>query len=217
MKLQKGFLAVLLGGIFLLTSCKCERKGEYAVPADEGATTLVETGSEVASKLDADGNYIYDVGGNTEIKLPDGTALTVGENSTENKLFGMLSNPDFSVSDDKTQGWVTFDRVYFQTGKADLTETSKAQVENIIAILKAFPDATVKIGGYTDNTGSEDVNMKVSSERAQTVANGIIVGGVDASRVANEGYGQNHFVCEANDTDECRAQNRRVDIRVTKK
>lgn len=219
MKLQKGILTVLLGGAFLLTSCKCERKGEYAVPAAEGeaAAAVADTADASASKLDADGNYIYDIGGNTEITLPDGTKMTVGDNSTEYKLFGMLNDPGFQVSDDKTQGWISFDRVYFQTGKADLTDASKAQVENIIAILKAFPDATAKIGGYTDNTGTEEVNMKVSGDRAKTVADRIIAGGVDGARIASEGYGPNHFVCEANDTDECRAQNRRVDIRVTKK
>lgn len=219
MKLQKGLTAVLLGGAFVLTACKCERKGEYAVDntATETAVSAQENEGQTGSNLDENGNFVYNVGANTDITLPDGTKMTVGENSTENKLFGMINNPEFKVSDDKTQGWVTLDRVYFETGKAELTESSKAQIANIITLLKAFPDVKVKMGGYTDNTGAEDVNMRVSGERAATVAKMLTDGGVDSARVASEGYGANHFVCEANDTDECRAQNRRVDIRITQK
>lgn len=191
------------------------RKKKGSWPAEDTAT--VDTATATVSKLDADGNYIYDIGDNTEITLPDGSKMAVGENSTENKLFAMLNDANFAVSDDKTQGWVTLDRVYFSTGKADLTANSEAQVANIITLLKAFPTATVKVGGYTDNTGDAAVNQKVSTERAKSVADKLIAGGVEAARIESEGYGAQHFVCPANDSDECKAQNRRVDLRITKK
>src|SRR5690606_3827267 len=168
-------------------------------------------------KIDADGNYIYEVGNLFDLNLSNGTKLNVGENSFENKFFKQLSDNNFAVSSDKTQGWITLDRVYFPSGKSDLTGISDAQIKNISEILKAFPTATVKVGGYTDNTGSTDVNMKVSGERAKSVAEKIITNGIDASRIESEGYGAQHIVCPANDTDECMAQNRRVDIRITKK
>src|SRR5690606_16003726 len=152
-----------------------------------------------------------------EIKLPNGTSLSVGEKSSENRLFTMLNDANFTVSEDKTQGWVTLDRVYFPTGKAALTETSKTQIANLVHLLKAFSTASVKVGGYTDNTGDATVNKQVSTDRAKTVADQIIAGGIEANRIESEGYGAEHFVCEANDTDECKAQNRRVDIRITKK
>ena len=215
MKLQKGILAVLVASSLAFTACKCEKKEGIVAPAEETAT--VDTATATVSKLDADGNYIYDIGDNTEITLPDGSKMEVGENSTENKLFAMLNDANFAVSDDKTQGWVTLDRVYFSTGKADLTANSEAQVANIITLLKAFPTATVKVGGYTDNTGDAAVNQKVSTERAKSVADKLIAGGVEAARIESEGYGAQHFVCPANDSDECKAQNRRVDLRITKK
>ncbi|MGB6083804.1 OmpA family protein [Moheibacter sp.] len=218
MKLQKGILAVLVGSSLIFTACKCEKKEGIAVaPAED--TLRIDTNADdlPASKLDADGNYIYDIGNNTEIALPDGGKIEVGENSTENKLFGMLNNANFTVSDDKTQGWVTLDRVYFATGNSQLTPNSEAQVANLITLLKAFPNASIKVGGYTDSTGDAAVNQRVSTERAKAVADKIIAGGVDASRIESEGYGAQHFVCPANDTDECKAQNRRVDIRITKK
>lgn len=220
MNLKNGTLAIAVCGAFLITSCKCERKENLAPIAGTENQTDVDTtnlNSATTSKLDADGNYVYDVGNNVEITLPDGKKFSVGENSTENKLFKMLNDSNFKVSDDKTQGWVTLDRVYFATGKADLTSNSQAQVANVIALLKAFPNASIKVGGYTDNTGDAAVNKKVSTDRAKSVADQIISGGVEQAKIESEGYGADHFVCPANDTDECKAQNRRVDIRITKK
>lgn len=216
MKLNKGILAVLVGSTLFLTACKCEKNPNIATTPVAETENVGATETTVA-KIDADGNYIYDLGNNININLPDGSTMNVGEKSSENKLFAMLNDANFTVSDDKTQGWVTLDRVYFPTGKADLSANSDAQVANLVNLLKLFPTATVKVGGYTDSTGDAAVNKQVSTDRAKAVANKIIAGGIDASRIESEGYGAEHFVCEANDTDECKAQNRRVDIRITKK
>src|SRR5690606_40323897 len=135
-KAKTGILTLLIGSSFLLTSCKCDKN---AVVQDSAATDTEQVDTSLAtSRLDAEGNYIYDIGNNIEIALPDGSKMSVGENSTENKLFGMLNDANFKVSDDKTQGWVTLDRVYFSTGKAELTANSEEQVDNIITLLKAF-------------------------------------------------------------------------------
>lgn len=216
----KLFSIALCCSLFIF-SCKCDKptNNSNIVSTEEipdSSEANMEMEAEI-SKLDTDGNYIYEVGAPLDLTLSTGIKLNVGENSSENKLFTQLNSADFTVSDDKTQGWITLDRVYFSTGKADLTGTSENQIRNIVEILKAFPNASVKIGGYTDNTGDATVNKRVSTERAKTVADKIILGGITASRIENEGYGADHFVCPANDTDECKAQNRRVDIRITKK
>uniref|UniRef100_UPI00286E2A65 OmpA family protein n=1 Tax=Flavobacterium sp. TaxID=239 RepID=UPI00286E2A65 len=170
------------------------------------------------SKLDADGNYIYDLGENTVVKLPSGQELKVGKLSSEFKLFSFLSDPKSVVDADKSKGWISLDRTYFVSGKSELTEASNEQIVNLAAILKSFPKAVIKVGGYTDNTGDLAINQKISQERADFVkakleAAGIVKGAV----VKAEGYGPLHPICEANDTKECQAQNRRVDVRVTVK
>lgn len=177
----------------------------------------VNTTTTNTSKLDAQGNYIWDVGNEIVIKLADGTELKVGENSTEAKLFKFLSDANAKVSDDKKIGWITLDRVYFETNKDVLTANSQQQLKNIAAILKNFPTAKIKFGGYTDNTGSDDINKPLSEKRAKMAANELTKLGVAAAHVESEGYGSQHPICPANDTDECKAQNRRVDIRVTAK
>lgn len=165
------------------------------------------------------GNYVYNTGNEIDIRLNNGTTLRVGENSTEAKLYNMLSNANFTINDeDKTKNWVTFDRVYFETGKSVLTATSQTQVKNVAAILKSFPSASIKIGGYTDNTGDASVNKKISDDRAKIVMKELINSGAGNMQVTEAvGYGPQHPVCASNDTPECKAQNRRVDLKVAAK
>lgn len=218
--MKKSILALTV--LLALASCKKEQNGNKDVLPAEGVAQQDSVKQEVdtvqvATVLDEDGNYIYNVGQLLDITLPDGSKINVGENSLESKLYKMLSDESFNVSEDKTQGWITLDGVTFSKGSANLKDNSKKQIDNLVAILKAYPSANVKFGGYTDNTGSSEANQKVSAQRAEAVVNALIAGGVAADRLAAEGYGPEHPICPANDTDECKAQNRRVDLRVTKK
>lgn len=210
---QFAILSVL---VLSFTACKCD------VEQVESDNTINIVSAEIPTTnaigtLDENNNYIYNVGEFTDLILPNNDTLKVGISSTENKLASQLNSPDFKVSDDKTQGWVTLDRVYFETGKANITEASNTQIDHLIKILKAYPTANVKVGGYTDITGDSIVNQKVSTDRANTIAALFVSKGIAAPRIEAEGYGAKHFICEANDTEICLAQNRRVDIRVTKK
>ncbi len=131
----------------------------------------------------------------------------------ESKLVAFIE--DASKPVDKTT-WFSFDRLLFETGKSTLKPSSQEQLVNIAEILKAYPGVEVKIGGYTDNTGDAAANQKLSDERAKSVMAELVKLGIDEERMAAEGYGQEHPVA-SNDTEEGRAQNRRIDIRVTKK
>lgn len=151
--------------------------------------------------------------------MPDSTIIQTGQNSTEARLFNMLSDTSWYIdTTDKTKNWVTFDRVYFETGKSILTAESQTQVKNIATILKNFPNSSIKIGGYTDNTGDSAFNKKIADERAKIVMQGLITLGAGANQITEAiGYGPEHPVCPANDTPECKAKNRRVDLKVAAK
>ena len=165
--------------------------------------------------LNADGEYAYDLGNPYELKLKNGTVLNVGENSAEAKLVALLEDPNFAVDKNK---WITLDRVYFETGSEKLKDASKEQLENITKIMKAYPTLVLKMGGYTDNIGDDAVNMKVSGKRAQTAAVFVVQkGGFNPLKVESEGYGAAHFICPENDSEECKAVNRRVDVSVREK
>ncbi|WP_316822655.1 OmpA family protein [Pedobacter gandavensis] len=167
----------------------------------------------VEGKLNEAGDFVRDLGAKMTKKLPDGKEISIAENSVENKLIGFIEDKSKPV--DKTT-WFTFDRLYFETGKSTLKPESQEQLNNIAAILVAYPAVTLKLGGYTDNTGDAAVNKKISEERANTAKNELVKLGVDGKRLEAEGYGAEHPVA-SNDTPEGRAQNRRIDIRVTEK
>ena len=219
------WLLLLLAGIAALVYFMRGCNNETPPAATTTTTTTADTTRTMAAAPLAaptghfdtsTGNYIYDTGTNTTLKLSDGTTLTVGENSTEARLFKFLSDKSQTVSDDKTQGWISLDRVYFNTGKSTLTNESLAQLKNLGAILKAFPDATFKLGGYTDNTGAANTNVLLSADRANAARMAVVADGIAPGRVTAEGYGQEHPLT-SNDAPAGRAQNRRVDVRVTKK
>ncbi len=201
-----------------LYSCKCEKGTK--TDGDKAAVAATDSadadGAAALGAMDGD-NFVYNTGDTIDVNLPDGSVLRVGDKSTEAKLFNRL-NGDYAVSDSvKSDDWMVMDRVYFAVGKDELTPESKMQIENVSKIMKNFPNATLKLGGYTDNTGSEQTNVTVSTQRANSVMNDLVAEGIDASRLKAEGFGPQYPVCPANDTPECQAQNRRVDIRISAK
>ncbi len=125
---------------------------------------------------------------------------------------------DFVKSDKKVdkETWFDFDRLLFETGSAKLQPQSAEQLENVAEILKAYPEVGIKLGGYTDNTGDASANLKLSTDRAQSVMKELSDLDIDKGRLDAEGYGEEHPVA-SNDTEDGRARNRRISMRVTKK
>lgn len=165
--------------------------------------------------LNADGDYVYEVGGMKEFTLKNGTKINVPEGSAEAKLIAAMEDPNYQIS---KEHWITLDKVYFETGSDKIKESSKEQLDNIVAILKAYPNLVIKMGGYTDNTGAPEDNQKISNKRANAAAFYVRQkGGFLPLKIEAEGYGANHFICEENNTPECKAVNRRVDINIKAK
>jgi len=150
-----------------------------------------------------------------EKTLPGGFVLKGAPAGVEQLLASYIEDKAWPA--DKTT-WFDFDRLLFKTGSAELDlEKSKEQLANVTEILKAYPKVKLKVGGYTDNTGAAAANKKLSAERARSVVAQLVKGGIAADRLVAEGYGSEHPVCAANDTEECRAKNRRISVRATSK
>jgi cytochrome c oxidase subunit II len=149
-----------------------------------------------------------------DLKLADGTAMKGAvKEGVENNLITFIEDKTKMV--DKTT-WFSFDRLTFETAKATLMPESSEQLANVAAIMKAHPEVEVKIGGYTDNVGDAAKIMTLSNDRAKSVMAELVKLGVDEKRMKAEGYGD-QFPVGDNKTEEGRAKNRRIDIRVTKK
>lgn len=141
-----------------------------------------------------------------------GAELRGAADGVESKLIGFIEAGREPCTDKDC--WFTFDRLTFKTGSAELDmDQSAAQIENIHRILGAFPSVQLKIGGYTDNTGSDEGNMALSQARADAVVAAVAALGSAPERMDAEGYGA-QFPVASNDTEEGRAQNRRIDVRV---
>lgn len=110
---------------------------------------------------------------------------------------------------------VTFDNgILFETNRSDLNATSRDALTKFATSLKNSPDTDVTINGHTDNTGSREVNIRVSNERANSVANFLVNQGVNRARITTAGLAYDYPVAD-NSTAAGRAQNRRVEIFIT--
>ena len=145
-------------------------------------------------------------------ELPSGVNLRFPANGTEARLLAFIRGPGAVTKDN----WFEFDRLHFQTDSAVLRSDSMDQLSNVAAILKAYPSASAKIGGYTDNVGDSAANLQLSQMRAEAVRDQLQKLGIDAKQLTAEGYGDQHPVAD-NNTAEGRAKNRRVAILVTSK
>ncbi|MBP6624121.1 MAG: sodium-translocating pyrophosphatase [Chitinophagaceae bacterium] len=174
----------------------------------------VETSTTTSGTL-KDGEFVADLGEVTAVKLADGTELKVGVNSIEAKLVNFINSGTIDEND-KTKNWLSFDRLQFESGKSTLKPSSEEQLKNMVAILKAYPNVELKMGGYTDNTGTADGNLKLSDERAKSVMSRIVAMGIDAKRIEATGYGQEYPIGD-NANELGKAMNRRIDVKVSKK
>ncbi len=103
--------------------------------------------------------------------------------------------------------------VNFDTGKATLSKGSSTTLDKVVATLAKFDTVRVEISGHTDDTGSRELNMKLSSDRAATVRQYLIDHGIDASRIESRGAGPDEPI-DTNTTKPGRAANRRIEFRV---
>ncbi len=181
--------------------------GDAAGNVAEGAADMAKDAAGTV------GGALASLGDFFKTKLPNGFELNIPSLGVESKLVKFLAG-NGALSKDS---WYNFDRLTFATGSANLDmDKSAEQLENIAQIMKAYPNMKIKLGGYTDNTGSAEGNMKLSAARANAVKAALVAKVIDATRIETEGYGSAHPVA-SNDTAEGRAQNRRIAINITAK
>jgi OmpA-OmpF porin, OOP family len=174
---------------------------------------LSRNSASVNNAANSAANGAANLGAFVKASLPGGVDLNIPQNGMESKLLLYIQDPNAPVND---QTWFEFDRLTFDTGSANLQAASQEQLQNIANILKAYPNVKVRIGGYTDNTGSADANLRLSQNRADNVTSQLANLGVDSSRMDAKGYGEDHPVAD-NSTEQGRAQNRRIALHVTQK
>jgi len=159
--------------------------GNTALGAIIGAAVGGATGAVIGSQMDKQAEEIKE-------KVPDAKVERVGEGIvvefSSNILFG-------------------FDR-------SDLSAEAKENLDKLVVVLNEYPDTDIELQGHTDSKGSESYNQTLSEIRAGSVSAYLGLKGIQTSRMNVKGFGETLPKYE-NETDEGRAQNRRVEFLIT--
>lgn len=145
-------------------------------------------------------------------RLADGKQLLLSQRSVENLLITYIE----SNAPTSEKRWFTLDRLQFDTNRTELTPASQEQLRNIVDILRAYPDVEIQLGGYTDKSANEQMDRRLSQDRADAVRMALVKMGIGESRISAEGYGS-AYPLVPNDSEANRAKNRRIDLRVVEK
>jgi outer membrane protein OmpA-like peptidoglycan-associated protein len=145
---------------------------------------------------------------NISIALPNGQSVTVTRGSA---TYGLAT---FLAGSGATPQRFTLSPFNYDFASTKLTPESMKTVDELAAILNAYPTASIRVESHTDNVGTPESNLQLSQSRSEAVKGLLASRDVAASRIETAGLGQENPIA-TNDTTEGRAQNRRTDIVVT--
>ncbi|MFP4415645.1 MAG: OmpA family protein [Chitinivibrionales bacterium] len=103
--------------------------------------------------------------------------------------------------------------ILFDIGSAALRAQAQTNVNDLARVLQKYEDTNILIEGHTDSTGSDQLNLRLSEDRASSVARQLKSNGVIGSRISINGYGEDQPIAD-NGTMAGRQQNRRVEVAI---
>ena len=205
------------GGTILTATDNDVRSGEFYIS--------VKPGTRYTMNVSSDGYVLYSENISIENSSSMGMRIQMqsynGKRNVEPPVnSGSLVKNSVETDDKPTQimrdvmmAGETLHTVQFQLGSNSLTADSKNGLLELANYLKEHPSVKVELGGHADITGSEERNILISWYRAKSVYNVLLDLGVPASQMIRQGYGASMPI-ESNETEEGRARNRRVDVRI---
>jgi outer membrane protein OmpA-like peptidoglycan-associated protein len=192
----------LVAAVILLALFSIFRSKQAREPVQTAAQATADAASSAAEAVKARMK---------SLTLPGGITIDAPEGGFIESFAAILADPNASI--DKG---IAFDAVTFETSSATLTATSRDQLEQLGRVLAAYPTVKIRVDGYTDASGDPAANLKLSQERAAAVVAALVGEGIGSDRIEAKGFGQERPVA-SNDTEEGRAQNRRVEVVVVER
>ena len=186
---------------------------QNAVVAALGALSRVSTGSLVISdrEVKLSGDSLYAVAAD-QIRSGIGGELPQGWTAkAEVSVKPVASAVDPTVCQQLFFELLAKAKIRFDSGRATIDKDSMGLLDKLIETALRCPTANIEVAGHTDTDGDNNGNMALSEKRAQAVADYLIKAGLPADRLKAVGYGSSQPVA-ANDTDEGKAKNRRIDF-----
>ncbi|MDR0230143.1 MAG: OmpA family protein [Flavobacteriaceae bacterium] len=184
---QKGAALGAAGGAIIggILGNNLGKGGNSALGAVLGGVIGGAAGGVIGNNMDKQAREIQEALPGAEVeRIGEGIHMVLGENS-----------------------------VNFNLNQATLTDKAKQNLDKLVVVFKQNPDTDIDIFGYTDNTGKEEYNLRLSRQRATTVKTYLTQQGVSAKRMKAEGMGIADPIA-SNATKEGQAKNRRVEFAI---
>mgnify|MGYP003468334097 CR=1 FL=1 len=206
----------LITSILLILALAVTFVGCNKDKTEEVVTTEMATDSANTSVVDS--AAVMPMKEVTDIDL-NGKMIKGYANGMEASMITFLKSDSYKNADEASlkDTWYNFDNVNFKIGSAnELEPGSEGQLQNLAEILKAYPDAKIKVGGYTDMTGDAAQNKDLSQKRADFIKSELGKLGVTSQVTEATGYGSEFAKVPATASNEERAEDRKMAVRFTK-
>jgi outer membrane protein OmpA-like peptidoglycan-associated protein len=208
MKRMKMLTITVLGAILILSGCASWNRTQ------KGAVVGTAAGGAM-------GAVIGRASGNTALGAIIGAAVGGGAGAVIGRQMDKQAEEiEKSVPDAKVERVgegivVEFNsNVLFGFDQSAISGDARTNLDNLVTVLDKYPDTDIEVQGHTDSKGSKAYNQSLSERRAGAVSAYLTGKNIAASRVVIKGYGET-LPKYANDTDEGRTQNRRVEFLIT--
>lgn len=156
-----------------------------------------------------------DVAGPFSIEIKADGYFFANDSITFKPSDNLLIKKDYSLKKMTTGAKIVVQNILFNSGNSTLKGESFRELDKLASLLMDNNNIRIEVSGHTDNVGGSAINKKLSKARALSVMNYLVSKGVEQSRVEYEGYGFDEPIAP-NTTEDGRAQNRRVEIKVIK-
>ncbi|WP_445491069.1 OmpA family protein [Rhodopseudomonas sp. RCAM05734] len=184
-----------------------------AVTSALGALSRLSTGTLVVSdrEIKLSGDALYEAAAG-QIRAGLTRELPLGWTSKPEISVKPAAAPvDATVCQQLFAQNLTKGRIRFESSSASINADSAGLLDRLVETAMRCPSTNVEIVGHTDRSGAEEFNQELSEKRAQAVADYLVKAGLPADRFTAVGYGS-ALPIASNDTDEGKAQNRRIEF-----
>lgn len=184
----------LLALLFALSRCGRDREAVAPAPVVNETETVTNTTTTTTTTTPG------------SLTLPGGAVLAVTPNGINEQVGGFLAGTEPTPS-----RAFQFDKLNFDTAKADIRPQDQGDIDAMAQILQAYPNARIKVVGYADARGSDPANKDLGQRRAEAVKAALGAKGVAANRVETASGGEDEPVA-TNATSGGQAENRRTEV-----
>lgn len=204
-------IVLLLLLLFWWKSCRNDR-----VVIESERTVMIDT---IRNNSAGQQNNTANAASTITLTLPGGTQLNVSKGGVEEKIVNFLNSDEYKNAKDSDlqKKWFELNDVKFEfNSSTQLKSGSQKQLDNVAAILKAYKDHKIVVAAFADKKGTEEINMEISQERAQTIEKIFENHGIRSQIVKVEGHGDQYAKYRASASEENRAKDRDAAIRFVK-